>query len=156
MKQIFCFVTLLLLAPLTAASEEKKEEQLSGPVQVQLLSFVVPVKSVATSKNADSLVEMPITLVLDVADEKQGSLVCMRGPRIRDAVMESLYYRPIPMKKNKKLDVGKVESRLFKLVNKALRGPRIIALHVVPGAKPLRTGSGKSLASSLGCGVITD
>ena len=147
---------LVLMTPQGAtAGEHSKSKKSAGPVDVQLLSFMAPVRpSDTTAKQKDVLLEMPITVFLKVADEDQVSAVCVRAPRIRDAVMETVYYHPIPILKNRKLDVRKIEPLLFKATNKALRGPRITGLTVEQGAIPLKTGSSRSLASALGCGMV--
>ena len=47
--------------------------------------------------------EAPITITLQIYDASEVGAICELAPRIRDAVMETLHYYPIRMKRNRKM-----------------------------------------------------
>ena len=115
---------------------------------------MAPVKRPAQARDADDFPnEMPITIVLEVIDARQAAAVCELTPRIRDAVMEALFFNPIPVGTDRRLDVSRIEPILLKATNKALRGRFVSAVVVEQGAKPLQTSSSRSRAAALGCAV---
>ena len=128
-----------------------------GPASVQLLAFMVPIKRPkGVSKDADFPKEAPITITLEIYDGSQVGAICELAPRIRDAVMETLYYHPIPMKRNRKMVFKRVIPKLVRATNKALRGDFVSDVVIEAGAKQLKTGSSRSRANALGCGVVQE
>lgn len=126
-----------------------------GPASVQLLAFLVPIKR---PKGADASYpkEAPVTITLEIYDASDVGAICELAPRIRDAVMETLHYHPIPMKRNRKMVFKRVRPKLLKATNKALRGDYVSDVVIEAGAKQLKTGSSRSRANALGCGIVQE
>ena len=121
------------------------------PAQIQLLSFMAPIRSAEDP----SLREAPVTVFLDVADQTLVPAICELSPRLRDAFMEALFARPIPvLKGDKKLDTAAVEPMLLDAANKALRQNVVQAVTVAQGTQRFATGSSRSRATALGCSKI--
>lgn len=155
MKKVFAAAAVLAAVAMSAAQAQKQESM--GPAEIQLLSFMAPVKKPARTKPEDKFPkETPITLFLEVYEGNDVPAICELSPRIRDAVMETLYYNPIPMNKKRRIDVRRAERLLVKALNKALRGDFVSAVTVELGAKPLKTGSSRSRANALGCALKTE
>lgn len=120
------------------------------PAQVQLLSFMAPIRSAEDP----SLRETPVTVFLDVADQTLVPAICEMSPRLRDAFMETLFARPIQVKSDRKLDTAAAEPMLLEAANKALRQNVVQGVSLVPGTQRFATGSSRSRATALGCSKI--
>ena len=119
-KRIYGAVALSVAIGLLVTSFPKAAYA-DGPASVQLLAFLVPIKR---PKGADASYpkEAPVTITLEIYDASDVGAICELAPRIRDAVMETLHYHPIPMKRNRKMVFKRVRPKLLKATNKALRG----------------------------------
>lgn len=138
-------LTLLCLMALAASATNA-----AAQTEVQLRSFVVPTKPA----NPTAKKEGPITVLFTVANSENAFFVCEMSPRVRDAMMETLFYNPIPVSAQNVMDVSTIQPLLMDAANKALRQPMILGIKVEPGVKELVTGSSRSRAAAIGCGEV--
>ncbi len=122
----------------------------STPANIQLLSFLAPIHSVEDP----SLREAPVTVFLDVADQSLVPAICELSPRLRDAFMEVLHSKPIPVTADRKLNTAAVEPMLLTAANKALRQNIVQAVTLTSGTQRLSGASSRSRALALGCSKI--
>ncbi len=120
------------------------------PANIQLLSFLAPVRSAEDP----SLRETPVTVFLDVADQALVPAICELSPRLRDAFMEALHSKPIPVTADRKLNTAAVEPMLLTAANKALRQNVVQAVTLTAGTQRLAGASSRSRATALGCSKI--
>jgi len=120
------------------------------PANIQLLSFLAPIRSAEDP----SLREAPVTVFLDVADQSLVPAICELSPRLRDAFMEALHSKPIPVTADRKLNTAAVEPMLLTAANKALRQNIVQAVTLTPGTQRLAGASSRSRATALGCSKI--
>ena len=99
--------------------------------EVQLRSMVAPMKPA----NPAAKKEAPITVRFGVANSENAFAVCELAPRLRDALMETLYSNPIPISAQNVMDVAKVEPILLSAANKSLRQNLLLSIKVIPGSR---------------------
>ena len=136
---------LLLLGLLATGATDA-----AAQTDVQFRSFIVPTKPA----NPSAKKEGPITVSFTVANSENAFFVCEMSPRVRDALMETLFYNPIPVSAQNVMDLTKIQPLMLDAANKALRHPLILAIKVDPGVKDLVTGSSRSRAAAIGCGEV--
>jgi hypothetical protein len=118
--------------------------------EIQLRPFMAPVQSGTPWASK----QVPISVVLMLADRAEAFAICELTPRIMDAMLESLYARPLTFLSNNELDTAQVEPVLLKAVSKALRGPRLTGLKVSPASEDITGKSSRSRATAVGCAEV--
>ncbi len=146
-------------APALAQSEEPAGEPTGepaemigpreeGPKHVQLTSFMAPVLLPGRKRT----VHTAITVILKIDDEKKVGAVCRVTPRIRDAMMQTLYETPIPSHDGRTVDLEGVDQQLLMAVNHALDQDLVSEVFVMKGAVDMGSGAITLLPfSSSGC-----
>lgn len=107
--------------------------------RVQILPFIAPIDK-ANRNDPDSA---PITLTFEVPDEDDVAKVCRMTPRIRDAINEELFARPLKIDGKRTLDLVGLEKRMLEAINKALGESLVSAIIIESGGKPIQTGGAK-------------
>lgn len=130
-----------------AAIQVAQEQEVS---EIQLRSFMAPVKNA----NPKGQRELPVTVIMVLARGTQAFFVCEMTPRLRDAMLETLYNNPVPLSAQNVMDLSAVEPLLLEAANKALRGPLLTGLQIKQGAEELKAKSSRSRASIIGCAEI--
>lgn len=127
-------VAAILLVALVAGVPARAEVP-----RVQILPFIAPLDK-ASRNDPDST---PITLTFEVPDEGDVAKVCRMTPRIRDAINEELFARPLKIDAKRTLDLIGVEKRLLEAVNKALGESLVSGISIETGARQIQTGGAK-------------
>jgi len=121
-----------------------------GPKHVQLQSFMAPV--LRTSRKSSMMA--PITVIMKVPDEDQVGAVCRVTPRVKDAMMTSLFSKPIPVSGGKLVLEG-VGARLLVAINGALDEELVSEVFVLAGARRIGKGAIMNLPfASSGCAEL--
>jgi hypothetical protein len=143
----------MLLGVSPAAQEcAQAAETAPAPTQIQLRSFMVPVKS-ANPKGAK---ELPITVILTLAEGERAFFVCEMTPRLRDSMLGALYNNPIPLSAQNVMDLSQVEPLVLEAINKALQGPLLTGIQMKQGAEEVPKKSSRSRAGAVGCAEIEE
>ncbi|MDP6805916.1 MAG: hypothetical protein QF902_11410 [Rhodospirillales bacterium] len=119
-------------------------------VSVQLLAFMVPTQSTKDGRAGKA----PVTIIVEVPDKDQVSLVCRHTPRVRDAVLTTLYDHPIPVDADGTLQLDAVQARLGPAIQKALGASPISGVAVVAGVKPSGSRGGAKFAGARACQAV--
>lgn len=137
---------------LAQTESEEPSEQIGpreeGPKHVQLTSFMAPVLLPGRKR----AVQTAITVILKIDDEKKVGAVCRITPRIRDAMMQTLYETPIPALNRHQLDLTGVDQQLLMAINHVLDEGLVSQVIILEGAVDMGTGAVMHLPfSSSGC-----
>ncbi len=117
------------------AGEADKPKVIEGGIPVQLKSFMVPI----VTKDG-WLTQAPMTLFMVVGDRESVEILCRNVPRVNEAVTITVDKNPITLSGNQ-FQLGDMGSRLLKAVNRALAGPLVIRLHVLPMQRRMGAGT---------------
>ena len=134
------FMSLFVLIPLfsavstdaLAAGGGKKGQALEWepPTHIQMIPMMVPVGHTNAS----------VTFYIEATKPRRVEGICKRLPRLRDAVLQILSRKPIPVK-NRRIITKGVNRQLLGPINVAVDYPYIKKLYITP--RPVRLGSGK-------------
>ena len=114
---------------------------------LQFLAFMVPTLSTKDGRAG----ETPVTIIIDIPDKGQISVVCQQSPRVRDAVLTTLYSHPVPVGADGTLQLDAVQALLGSAIQKAVGASQISGVTVVAGAKASRLKGGAKFAGALAC-----
>ncbi|MGB0670447.1 MAG: hypothetical protein ACPGNT_03025 [Rhodospirillales bacterium] len=130
------------------ASELQKKFAL--PDRVQLLPFQVPFESPTRSGLT------PVTIFIKPFHKEDVGRVCRHSPRIRDAILGTLYAEPLKAEGRELLPGG--GKRLIGPVNEALGAKIVEDIYVAQGALNMASGSISKLpfTSASGCTSIKE
>lgn len=133
-----------------AAAKKTPEPAWVVPSHIQLMPMMVPVR-------ARSQRSAPLTVYLEVREKTYVGLICNQVPRLRDAMLQVLSRRPIPVQK-RRMVLGDLPARLLGPMNSALGRPMIRTLYLVPGVVRMGGGSLAKLpfARINGCKTIKE
>ena len=151
MKGIVAAILIFVLLVPAAWAQSETDSEIEGAAlpQVQLLSFMAPIRK----KSKRDPANMPITFTFEVVHKDDIRAVCRMAPRIRNAIMEVLYRRPLRIGADRKLDVRGLDRRVKKATNRALGRKLVSGVIVTPGVQHMRTG-GARFAGSIACAAI--
>jgi|GEM_PF-4737892 hypothetical protein len=145
------FVLFAIALGLIAVAADPRAEAAPAPrpaaaiSQIRLAAFMVPVR------HADGRVrETAVIPVLRLAVGNAAAAVCDLSPRVRDAVVATLYRDPLPGHGEAGLNIDSVRGRLTEAVNVALGRFLVIGIDLVPGPAPAGTVDSR-LAGTVSC-----
>ena len=110
-----------------AQTAEKKSVQESAASRVRLSAFSAPVMTRQGKKTSAF-----VAAVLDISDPAAVGDICRMSPRIKDALMVSLYKRPIKVVGPSKFDATDAKKQLTQAANSALGGSVVTGVEFVP------------------------
>ena len=101
---------------------------------------------------------MPLTVILEAKDSDHLGPICKKIPRVRDAIVLSIYSPPIKVTKSGALRLKGIDRRFKKAVNKALGKRYVHSVVLVDGTVKAKSGGINSLpfAVSRGCRAIEE
>ena len=137
-------LAIAMLANATAQAQDSDAKD--GVRLIQLLAFMAPTRNTDTGKKDKA----PITITLEVPEQDHVSIICRLEPRLRDALLETLFTYPIPMDAQRNLDVEGVRPHLLAATNRALRRDIVTGVLIEMGVKHVKKGDSKT-AGSIGC-----
>jgi hypothetical protein len=139
-------LAIAMLANATAQAQDSDAKEGGGVRLIQLLAFMAPTRNTDTGKKDQA----PITITLEVPRKDQVEFICRLEPRLRDALLETLFTYPIPMDARRNLDFEVVRAHLLAATNRALRRDIVTGVLVETGVKHVKT-SGSKFAGAVGC-----
>ena len=115
------------MEPVGMAQSAKKIPGQESASRVRLSAFSVPVMTRRGKKTSAFL-----AAVLDISDPAAIGDICRMSPRIKDALMVSLYKQPIKVVGPSKFDAAGAKKQLIRAANSALGGDVVTGVEFVP------------------------
>ncbi len=152
---------VFLASPAAAKEHANKDGEFEKPNQklgyrekglkyLQLESFMAPVLYPGRQRSSSA----PVTIILNVPNEGKVGAICRVTPRIRDAIMTSLFEKPIPVKRGK-AELGGTSVQLLEAINKSLGSDMVSKVVLMIGARSMGKGAVMNLPfSSYGCAEV--
>lgn len=126
---------------------------------VQLKHMLVPVQ---TKQGSFTTSLRAITPILTVQNVVNAPGVCQRMPRVTEALLKYFSKFPIPVGKNRRIDVNALEdhqSKMVAYVNRALGAKAVSEVYIIEGGRALNTGVAARLpggSAANACGAVLE
>lgn len=139
-KIFFPMLAILVMVGSARAADE--------PTRVQLLSMMVPLIDEGGRKAGNT----PLTVILEAKDKKAATDACKQSIYIRDALLESLYGKPL-VRRAGKVDVDGGKAQVIDVANRILGSKGISNAYLVDASQSMGGGGIARLpfTSVLGC-----
>jgi len=139
-------LTILLSLGQTAWAEEEKD----GPYFVQVLSFMANVE-----EKGERAGQVPTTPYLKTATKKNAARICKKFSHVREAVIGTAFNETITIDGRGKPVYDKMQAKMKRAVNRALRKKLVSSLILMKGAHPMGQGTASKLPyNSMGCRAL--
>ncbi len=131
-------------------ANQKLGHREKGLKYLQLESFMAPALYPGRSRPGS----FPVTVILNVPEEDKVGAICRVTPRIRDAIMMSLFTKPIPIRRGK-AEMDGTSVQLLDAINKSLGSNMVSKVIIMAGVRSMGKGAVMNLPfSSSGCAEV--
>lgn len=112
----------------SAAKQETSRQQ---PVNLRMFTFLAPTRT----QSGQSIPRTPITVTVDLLDPSRVRDICHMSPRIRDAMLQFLFRRPVVLGLDGERKLDELRPHLAAVANRAIGEPVVRDVVVEEGGR---------------------